>query len=202
MSHAPIEFHFDFSSPYGYLAAMKIDALAAKYGRAVDWKPLLLGVVFRATGGAPLTEIPLKGAYSKHDFARSARFHGVQDFRMPPVFPIASQAPARIVLWAKSRDPAAGARVAKALYRAYFAEGLDISKADVAAEVAGTAGVDAVAARAAVDDPAMKDALRKSVEAALAAGVFGSPFVVIDGEPFWGLDRFDQIERWLATGGF
>ena len=92
--------------------------------------------------------------------------------------------------------------MAKALYRAYFAEGLDISKADVAAEVAGTAGVDAVAARAAVDDPAMKDALRKSVEAALAAGVFGSPFVVIDGEPFWGLDRFDQIERWLATGGF
>ena len=57
-------------------------------------------------------------------------------------------------------------------------------------------------ARAAVDEPAMKDALRREVEQALGRGVFGSPFVFVDGEPFWGLDRFDQVERWLATGGF
>ena len=48
----------------------------------------------------------------------------------------------------------------------------------------------------------MKDALKREVESAIAAGVFGSPFVIVDGEPFWGLDRFDQVERWLATGGF
>ena len=106
------------------------------------------------------------------------------------------------MLWAKQQDPAAGARVAKALYRAFFVEGLDISKPDVAAEVAGEQGFDAAAARAAIDDPAIKDALKREVDAAIAAGVFGSPFVIVDGEPFWGLDRFDQIERWLATGGF
>jgi 2-hydroxychromene-2-carboxylate isomerase len=196
-----IDFFFDFSSPYGYLAAQKIDALAARYGRTVDWRPMLLGVVFKQTGAAPLTEVPVKGPYSERDFARSARFHGVE-FNMPPVFPIPAQAPSRIVLWAKQNDPGSASRVAQALYRAFFVDGLDISKADVAGEVAGRAGFDAAAARAAIDDPKIKDALKREVEAAIAAGVFGSPFVIADGEPFWGLDRFDQLERWLATGGF
>jgi len=201
MSANPIEFYFDFSSPYGYLAAQRIDALAEKYGRTVQWRPTLLGVVFKQTGAAPLTEIPVKGPYSKHDFERSARYFGIE-FNMPPTFPIPSQAPARIVLWARQQDPAAAARAAKALYRAFFVEGLDISKPDVAAEVAGRAGFDAAAARAAIDDPAIKDALKREVESAIAAGVFGSPFVIVDGEPFWGNDRFDQIERWLDKGGF
>ena len=199
---APVEFWFDFSSPYGYLAAQRIEALAARHGRTVDWRPMLLGVAFKVAGTAPLTEIPMKGEYSKRDFARSARFHGVADFRMPSRFPIATQAPARILLWTKSRDPASAARVAKAMLRAYWVDDRDISNADVAAAVAGEAGLDAGAARAAVDDPAWKDALKREVEAGLARGVFGSPFVFVDGEPFWGLDRFDQIDRWLATGGF
>ena len=202
MNPAPLDFYFDFSSPYGYFAAQKIDALAAKHGRTVDWRPILLGAIFRSTGGAPLTEVPLKGPYARRDFDRSARFHHSPDFHMPAVFPIASQAPARIVLWAKALDPADGARVAKALYRAYFVDGRDISAPDEAAAVAGAAGFDGAAARAAIDDPAIKDALKAEVNAALAAGVFGSPFVVVDGEPFWGLDRFDQIDCWLTTGGF
>ena len=198
----PIEFWFDFSSPYGYLAAQKIDALAARHGRTVDWRPMLLGVAFKQSGQAPLTQIPLKGDYSRRDFARSARFHGVAEFRMPEKFPIPSQAPARIVLWAKARDPAQAAVVAKALYRAYFFEGLDVSDPDVAADVAARTGLDRAAARAAVDDPAVKDMLKREVDGGIARGVFGSPFVFVDGEPFWGLDRFDQIDRWLATGGF
>ena len=100
---APIDFYFDFSSPYGYLASQKIEALAAKHGRAVDWRPILLGVIFRQTGTAPLTEIPLKGDYARRDFGRSARFHGLAEFRMPSRFPTPSQAPARIVLWQKAQ---------------------------------------------------------------------------------------------------
>lgn len=198
---APIDFWFDFSSPYGYLASELIDSLAARHGREVRWRPLLLGVIFRETGGAPLTEVPMKGAYSKHDFARSARFHGVP-FRMPSRFPIPAQTPSRIVLSLRARDPALAARVAKALYRAYFVDDRDISDPAIAAEVAGAAGADAAAARAAVDDPAVKDALKGEVAQAIAAGVFGSPFFVVDGEPFWGVDRLPQVERWLAGGGF
>ncbi|MET0683278.1 MAG: 2-hydroxychromene-2-carboxylate isomerase [Casimicrobiaceae bacterium] len=199
---APIDFYFDFSSPYGYLAAQKIEALADKYGRAVDWHPVLLGVIFKQTGMAPLTMVPLKGEYARRDFERSARFHGIAGFRMPPKFPIASQAPARIVLWLKARDPALATRVIKALYRAFFTAGVDISDPDAAASVAAREGVDGAVARAAIDDPAIKDALRREVEQAIARGVFGSPFFVVDGEPFWGLDRLDQVERWLSTGGF
>jgi len=196
-----IDFYFDFSSPYGYLGAQMVDELAAKHDRSVDWHPLLLGVVFKQTGAAPLTQIPVKGPYSARDFARTARYHGIE-FKMPPVFPIPAQAPSRIMLWAKAQSPESGARLAKALYRAFFVEGLDISQPDIAAEVAGRAGFDAHAARAAVDDPAMKDALKREVDAAISAGVFGSPFIIVDGEPFWGTDRFDQVDRWLASGGF
>jgi 2-hydroxychromene-2-carboxylate isomerase len=162
---------------------------------------MLLGVVFKQTGMVPLTQIPIKGDYARHDFERTARFHGVS-FRMPPVFPIASQAPSRIVLWAKAQDPAFAAKATLALYRAFFVDGLDISNPDIASDVAAKAGFDRAAARACIDDPAIKDALKRSVDDAISAGVFGSPFVVVDGESFWGFDRFDQIERWLATGGY
>jgi 2-hydroxychromene-2-carboxylate isomerase len=199
---APLDFYFDFSSPYGYLAAQLIDDLAARHGRQVAWHPILLGVVFKATGAAPLTEVPLKGAYSKRDMMRSARFHGLAEFRMPSRFPIPTQAAARIVLALRDRDPALASRVARALYRAYFVDDRDISDPATAIAVAASEGADADMLRAAVEDPAIKDALKQEVAQALDAGVCGSPFVIVDGEPFWGLDRFDQLDRWLERGGF
>jgi len=198
---APLQFHFDFSSPYGYLGSERIEALAARHGRAVDWRPILLGAVFKVAGTQPLTSVPLKGDYTRRDVPRSARFHGVP-FRMPARFPIATQAPARIVLWHRSIDPGGCAPLVQALYRAYFVDERDISNPDVAADAAAEAGFDREGARAAIDDPAVKEALKRDVEAAIAAGVFGSPFIIVDGEPFWGIDRFDQLERWLANGGF
>jgi 2-hydroxychromene-2-carboxylate isomerase len=199
---APIEFYFDFSSPYGFLASEKIETLAAKHRRAVDWHPMLLGVVFKRTGTMPLTEVPLKGEYSKRDMARSARLHGIAGFRMPTTFPIATQAAARIVLWLKERDPALMVQALHALYRAYFVDDIDISNPERAAATAAKCSVDAAAARAAIDDPAIKEALKRENEQAISKGVFGSPFVIVDGEPFWGFDHLDQVDRWLATGGW
>jgi 2-hydroxychromene-2-carboxylate isomerase len=199
---SPIDFYFDFSSPYGYFASERIEALAAEHGRDVRWHPILLGVVFKATGAAPLTQVPIKGDYAKRDMARSARFHGIEAYRLPTRFPIPTQAAARIVLALRDRDPALCTRVVHALYRAYFAHDVDISDPDTAARIAGEAGADAAAMRAAVDDPSIKEAMRREVDQAIAAGVCGSPFTIVDGEPFWGLDRFDQIERWLARKGF
>ncbi len=198
---APIVFHFDFSSPYGYIGSEKIEALAARHGRGVDWRPMLLGAVFKVAGTAPLTSVPLKGDYSRRDIVRSARFHGVP-LRMPSKFPIATQAPARIVVWQRGRDAGTTPRLVKALYRAYFVDGRDISDPEVAADVAGETGVERAAARAAIDDPVVKDALKRDVDAAIAAGVFGSPYIIVDGEPFWGVDRLDQIAAWLERGGF
>jgi 2-hydroxychromene-2-carboxylate isomerase len=67
-------------------------------------------------------------------------------------------------------------------------------------EIAGTLGIDAEKLRAALNDPAVKERLKTEVDAAVAAGVFGSPFIIIDGEQFWGADRLAQVERWLAKG--
>lgn len=198
---APIDFHFDFSSPYGYLASARIDALAAKHGREVAWKPILLGATFKVTGLPSLPTIPLKGEYSFRDFERSARFHGVP-YHQPADFPIATLAPLRVFYWVDGRDPVQAKALAAALLKAYFVDGVNISNPADTIAVAASLGHDAAEAEAALGDPAIKDRVKGAVDAAIARGVFGSPFVFVDGEPFWGFDRFDQVERWLATGGF
>jgi 2-hydroxychromene-2-carboxylate isomerase len=198
---APLEFYFDYSSPYGYFAAMKIDDLAAKYGREVNWKPILLGAVFKISGGAPLPTLPLKGPYALRDILRSARFYGVE-YKQPSKFPVATQAPGRAFYWVNTRDAALAKRLAQALYRAYFVADRDISSPEITADVAATLGLQRDDVLAALNDPAVKDLLKNEVDAAIKLGVFGSPYIVVDGEPFWGIDRFDQLERWLARGPF
>ncbi len=197
----PIDFYFDFSSPYGYLASTRIDALAVRHGRAVVWRPFLLGVAFKTTGQAPAVEPPLRGPYHRHDFARSARLLGVP-FKMPAVFPFAALAASRAYYWLVDRDPDQARALARAVYRAAFGEGRDVTSPATIAELAAPLGVDPAALLAALADPAVKDRLKRETEAALAGGVFGSPFIVVDGEPFWGHDRLDQVERWLAAGGW
>lgn len=195
----PIEFYFDFSSPYGYFAAAKIEALAAKYQRSTIWRPMLLGAVFKITGQQPLVTIPLKGSYAQHDLIRSARWFGVP-FKLPTKFPVSSTAPCRAYYWLHDRDPAAAKTLAQALYRAYFAEDRDISNPEVTANVAAKLGHDKEAVTQAINDPAVKERLKSEVDAAIERGIFGSPYIIVDGEPFWGSDRLDQIEQWLVKG--
>jgi len=197
----PIDFYFDFSSPYGYLASTRIEAIAAKRERSVVWRPILLGAAFKITGGQPLPTIPLKGSYAAHDLARSARLLGAP-FKLPSKFPIAATAPSRAFYWIQDRDPALAKQVAQALYRSYFAEDRDISNPEVTGNVAAKLGVDKGELAQALNDPAVKERLRNEVDAAIERGVFGSPYIVVDGEPFWGSDRLDQVDRWLESGGW
>lgn len=197
----PIDFYFEFSSPYGYIASGIVDDFERRVGRPVSWRPMLLGPVFKLTGQPALIEIPMKGEYSKMDFSRSARLHKVP-YRHPEKFPIGTVAALRAFYWVDDRDPAKARALAKALYCAYFVEGRDISVPATVAEIAKSVGVDSAALAAALEDPAVKERARKEVEAAIAAGVFGSPFFVIDGEPFWGVDRLPMVEEWIRTGGW
>jgi 2-hydroxychromene-2-carboxylate isomerase len=197
---AAIDFYFDFSSPYGYFAAQKIEALAARHGRTVNWHPILLGVVFKATGAAPLPLVPLKGEYAYRDFERSARFHGIE-YRRPSRFPMATQAAARAMLWIADQHGAARAvEFAKSVYRAYFVDDANISEPAVLAEIAGRLGFDGAALAEAINSPAVKERLKAEVDEAMARKVFGSPFMIVDGEPFWGFDRFEQLEAFLRDG--
>ena len=198
---APIEFWFDFSSPYGYLASTRIDAIAARHGRTVAWKPFLLGVAFKANNTAPLTESPMKGPYSKHDFARTARLFGVP-ITLPEPFPFSALVPSRAFYWLHDKDPALAVRFAQAVFHEAFVAGRIVAGAEATAAVAAPLGIDRAALLAALNEPAVKDRLRVEVEAGLAKGVFGSPFAIVDGEPFWGADRLEQVERWIATGGW
>lgn len=199
---AQIDFYFDFSSPYGYLMSEKIDALAAQHGRKVRWHPILLGIVFKATGSAPLTlQNPAKAAYSLHDFERSARFMGIP-YRHPSKFPLATQNAARAYYWLHGQDCTLARQFAHAAYRALFVDDRDISSPEAVLEIAAKIGVDRNDLAVALQSPEMKEKLKEQCEAALKAGVFGSPHIAIDGEAFFGADRLPQIEHWLETGGF
>ncbi|MEP7262300.1 MAG: 2-hydroxychromene-2-carboxylate isomerase [Usitatibacter sp.] len=196
-----IDFYFEFSSPYGYIASQLVDGFEQRVGRPVTWRPFLLGPVFKLTGQPPLIDIPIKGEYARHDFARSARLYKVP-YTHPEKFPIGTVAAMRAFYWTHDRDAAQAKALAKALYQAYFAQGQDISAAPAVIEIAKGLGIDATALAAGLEDPAVKDRAKREVEAAIAARVFGSPFFIVDGEPFWGVDRMGMAEEWIKSGGW
>jgi 2-hydroxychromene-2-carboxylate isomerase len=198
---APIEFWFDFSSPYGYLGSGRIDDIAARHGRGVRWRPFLLGVLFQTTGQSPLLNQPLRGPYARRDIERISRLYGVP-FRLPDQFPFSSVAPARLFYWLDQRDPAAAVAYAKAVYARAFGEGRAVFGAEEAAEIAAALGHDRGECLPALQKPEVKRRLKEINDEALSKGVFGSPFFIVDGEPFWGHDHLDQVERWMATGGW
>ena len=202
MSKTPIDFYFDFSSPYSYIASEWIEALAARHGRTVQWKAVLLGVTFQAAELKSPVSYPIKREYSLLDFARSARFAGVP-FTFPAKFPVPTQNAARIFWWLHASDPKRAAAWARHGLRAYFTRGdVDLSNVEALKALAVEFGLDAAEAEAVWTDPRWKARLKDECEAAVAHGVFGAPYFVVDGELFWGNDRRPQIERWLESGPF
>jgi 2-hydroxychromene-2-carboxylate isomerase len=228
MTPRPVAFYFDFSSPYSYIASEWIEALAARHGRTVDWKAILLGATFLATELKSPVSYPLKREYSMLDFERSARHAGVP-LKMPAKFPIPTQNAARLFWWLKERatrpagiaptpraasDAAApgaprasrgdltASHWARHCLRAFFARGVDLSDVAALKGLCAEFGLDPDQAEAVWSDAAWKARLKAENDAAIALGVFGVPFFVVDGEPFWGNDRRPQIERWLEKGPF
>ncbi len=197
-----IDFYFDFSSPYAYFAAQKIDDVAMEFGgRDVEWRPFLLGVAMQSTKNQPLAHQPMKGEYCTADWDRLARFMKVP-WQLPEKFPIASLAPARAYYWIYDQDKALAKDFAKACFSAYFSGGSDITKPPVVGEIGGALGIDAAELEAAIADNAIKERLKDETLTAIQAGVFGSPFFIVDDEKFWGSDRIWMIKRWLKTGGW
>lgn len=201
MVPAALDFYFEFASPYGYLASLRIDAIAAAYDREVDWRPIMLGAAMKLTGSGPNMMMPLKGPYLLHDAPRFARYLGVP-LQVPPVMPVNSLAASRAFWWLDGQDPDMAKGFAQAAYHAHWGEGRDISTPEQVAAIGEALGVPAADLIAATQDPAIKAKLKAETDRSVERGVFGSPFVFVDGEPFWGADRLDQVERWLATGGW
>ena len=200
--NSPIDFWFDFSSPYGYLMSEKIDEVAARHGRQVRWHPVLLGVIFQSTGARPPVDgSSNKSKYMLADFHRSARFMGIP-YNPPSRFPLPTQNAARAYYWLHGQDCALARRFAHAVYRAFFVDDRDISSPEVVLEIAADLGVDRETLAAALQSPEIKARLKEECDRALQSGVFGSPHVLIDNEHFFGADRLPQIDHWLGQGGF
>ena len=196
--HADIDFYFDFASPYAYLASVRIDKLAAAHGRKVRWIPVLITALCQATGAPLAPLLPLKWNYVQRDLERVARAQGIP-YRLPEGFPRLLVEPGRAMLWiAHTHGQDQAAAFARICFQAYFSDGVDIGDAQVLAGIAGALGVDRTALLAGMADGAIKQQLRQSSELALQKGVFGVPFVIADGEPFWGFDRFGLLDAALA----
>jgi len=135
------------------------------------------------------------------DFERSARFAGVP-LTLPQTFPISTQNAARVFWWLNDSDEARARQWARHCLRAYFTRGVDLSDNQALAGLGSEFGLEDGQTEAVASNSAWKARLKEVNDAAIAAGVFGVPFFVVDGEPFWGNDRRAQIERWLEKGPF
>lgn len=198
-ARAPIEFWFDFASGYAYFAALEIEALAERYGRTVLWRPFTLGAAFKVTGAQGLSRTPLKREYAKQDWQRLARLKGVP-FKLPEQHPQVGLPAIRAFYALERKDARAAASLAKSIILSYFRDGLDTDNPEAVAALAVMLGLDRDVILAGIADPEVKAAARQHGEAAVSRGVFGSPWIFVDGEPFWGHDRLPLVERWLAQG--
>ena len=202
-SPAPLHFYFDFISPFGYFASLRIEELAARHGRSVEWHAMLLGVsVLKVMGLKPLLDTPLKGDYIRRDALRYMRRHGLQIQRKLDDPVMDPRAAGRAFHWVKQQQPELAVSLAHAIYHAYWAEGRDLSSAEAVASITLPTGLDSQRLQEGISSAEASQGLRSAVDASLKAGIFGSPTVVVDGEPFWGVETFDLLEQWLASGGW
>lgn len=199
----PLDFYFDFISPFGYLASLRVDDLAARYGRTCRWHSMLLGIsVLKVMGLPPLPKIPLKGEYLRVDLDRYLRRHSITLKRnrdAPPVNPLPA---GRLFHLIDRDDPALAKRVAQALLHAHWREAGDIGTPEAVIAIAAGVGADAETLRAGFASGEAEKLLRAAVDASLARGVFGSPYFIVEGEPFFGLEKMELLEEWLASGGW
>lgn len=201
MSSPGLEFWYDFASTYSYPAALRIEALAAAAGVSVNWRPFLLGPLFKRQGwnDSPFNLYPARGRYMWRDLERLCARHELP-FRRPSGFPRNSLLAARVACLEETEFvlPA----LSRALFLANFAADRDIGDAEVVGDVLDglraeyprlqeTARLLALAV-----EPGNKERLRARTEAAWGQGLFGAPSFVVEGELFWGQDRMAEALAW------
>ena len=203
MSHEPtLDFWFEFASTYSYPAAMRIGALAQSRGVAVRWRPFLLGPLFKANGWttSPFNIYPAKGRYMWRDLERIC---GALDlpFAPPTDFPQNTLLAARIALVALTQASARtwGEEFCRAVYRAEFGKGHNISEPSALGNILEVLGQDAASVMREAQSDGNKSRLRTQTEEAVALGIFGAPsFVTSDRELFWGNDRLEAALDWAS----
>lgn len=194
-----IEFFFDIGSPYSYLAATQMQALEARTGRRVEWRPFLLGGVFKASGNEMPARVAAKASYMLKDLSRWADLYGVP-FAFSPLFPLNTLRTQRVLAAVElSRGSDAVRDAALALFARYWTRGENVSDDAVIAAALADAKLDAAAMLAAADQQDAKDRLRASTDEAVARGAFGAPTIFVGEEMFFGNDRLPLVEKLAST---
>ncbi|HSI56269.1 MAG TPA: 2-hydroxychromene-2-carboxylate isomerase [Ideonella sp.] len=197
-----VDYYMAPHSPWAYLGHARFAGLLQAAGAAVRLRPVDLGgKVFPASGGLPLAKrAPQRQAYRLVELRRYSTWLGLPLNPQPRYFPVASDDAARLIIVADQQAGTdAAMRLSGAVMRAVWAEERDIANAATLAELLAEQGLPA-GLLAASQAPAVNQAYEGYTEQALAAGVFGAPAYVIEGEMFWGQDRLDFVERRLAAG--
>jgi 2-hydroxychromene-2-carboxylate isomerase len=193
-----IEFFFDCSSPWTYLAFTNIQPLAKEAGAEITWKPFLVGGVFNTVNKTMYetraNPVPAKQAYTAKDMADWARLAGIR-IKMPPsVFPVNAVKSMRGCIWVQQQHPDKLVPFAKAVFESYWGDDQDISKDEVLAKICERAGLDPAKFLAGIGEQAIKDQLKANTDEAVARGAFGSPTIYLDKtDMYFGNDRLPLI---------
>lgn len=198
-----IDFYFDISSPWTYLAFHNIQPLAAELNVPIRWKPFLVGGVFNTINptvyASRSNPVPAKQHYLAKDVGDWARHCGLRILFPPSVFPVNSVKAMRACVWLEPKDTLPA--FAKAAFEAYWSEDLDISRDEVLRSICARAGIDAEALLQGIAQPAVKDQLRENTEELIRRGGFGSPTMFVNGDDmYFGNDRLPLVREALIRG--
>ena len=194
-----LEFWYDFHSPWAYLAATQIGALAARHGQTAVWRPLHLPRLIEAIDGRRLLEENSAFlAWYKQDIQDWAELYGLR-LRYHPGYPLRPARALRASLRAAELGQAPA--FALAVFRAYWSESRDISELEILGEIAAACGLDAASIRAAATDKAYGERLEANTREAIERGIFGVPSVICRGKLFFGNDRLALLDCWLGGEG-
>ncbi|HEY2752325.1 2-hydroxychromene-2-carboxylate isomerase [Phenylobacterium sp.] len=191
-----VEFLFDFGSPASYLAYKRLPDLTARTGARVDYSPMLLGGVFKATGNASPAAIPAKGRWMNIDLARWAKRHRVE-FNRNPYFPINTLHLMRGA--AGLIDDTRFLAYCDVVFDAMWRDPKNLGDPAELAPVIRRAGLEPDDFRAMVERDDVKDRLKSLTEAAVERGVFGAPTFFVGEEMFFGQDRMEFVEEALTS---
>jgi 2-hydroxychromene-2-carboxylate isomerase len=192
-----LQFWFEFASTYSYVAALRLERVAGTAGVTVDWKPFLLGPIFRGQGwsDSPFNVYPVKGRYMWRDMERLCAAEGLP-LKRPSQFPRNGLLAARVATLQEASPWRA--EFARRIYTANFADDQDIGDPVVVGGVLGSLGLAAAEILESAHGRENKERLRLQTEEAVRLGIFGAPSFVIGAELFWGNDRLEQAVAWCA----
>jgi 2-hydroxychromene-2-carboxylate isomerase len=184
---ATIEFFFDYGSPFSYLADTQLPAMAGRCGAEIIYRPMLLIGVFKATGNASPIAVPAKAQYTMRELPRWATRYGVP-FKLNPAFPFSTVRLLRGAIAAQLQGKFAAYH--DTTFRAFWAEGRDLSKENELERILKTAGIEPDS----IEGTEIKDSVRVNTDEAIARGAFGAPTFFVNGEMYFGNDRLDFVE--------